>query len=86
MDAACNALGARASSRDRLHCRRAAASARGRGAHARTDHPTRDDRGWLNRTLARWDHEHDAPILSYEPVGLLDLPPGDRADGDQQSA
>jgi len=52
-----------------------------RGAHARTDHPTRDDGAWLNRTLARWSHEGDAPVLTYEPVGLLDLPPGDRGYG-----
>lgn len=52
-----------------------------RGAHCRTDHPARDDGRWLNRTLARWSAEHDAPILDYEPVGLLDLPPGDRGYG-----
>ena len=52
-----------------------------RGAHARTDHPTRDDAHWLNRTLARWDSDSDAPQLTYEPVGLLDLPPGDRGYG-----
>ncbi len=52
-----------------------------RGAHHRTDHPQRDDRDWLNRTLARWSHEKAAPIFDYEPVGLLDLPPGDRGYG-----
>lgn len=52
-----------------------------RGAHSRTDHPTRDDHLWLNRTLARWSSETDAPVLDYEPVGLIDLPPGDRGYG-----
>ena len=52
-----------------------------RGAHSRTDHPTRDDGRWLNRTLARWSQDSDAATLRYEPVGLLDLPPGDRGYG-----
>jgi fumarate reductase flavoprotein subunit len=52
-----------------------------RGAHCRTDHPTRDDARWLNRTLARWPQGAHGPTLSYEPVGLLDLPPGDRGYG-----
>ena len=53
-----------------------------RGAHYRTDHPLRDDARWLNRTLARWPEGADEPVLRYEPVGLLDLPPGDRGYGD----
>ena len=52
-----------------------------RGAHYRTDHPQRDDAHWLNRTLARWPEGAEAPSLDYEPVGLLDLPPGDRGYG-----
>jgi fumarate reductase flavoprotein subunit len=52
-----------------------------RGAHFRTDHPARDDDRWLNRTLARWSHDEGRSHLSYEPVGLLDLPPGDRGYG-----
>jgi fumarate reductase flavoprotein subunit len=52
-----------------------------RGAHSRTDCPTRDDSRWLNRTLARWSSEENAAELRYEPVGLLDLPPGDRGYG-----
>lgn len=52
-----------------------------RGAHHRVDHEARDDARWLNRTLAHWSHEKRAPVLSYEPVGLLDLPPGDRGYG-----
>ncbi len=52
-----------------------------RGAHYRTDHPARDDDRWLNRTLAHWSHDEGAARLSYEPVGLIDLPPGDRGYG-----
>jgi fumarate reductase flavoprotein subunit len=52
-----------------------------RGAHTRVDHPARDDARWLNRTLARWPAGRAEPVLSYEPVGLLDLPPGDRGYG-----
>lgn len=52
-----------------------------RGAHTRIDHPARDDARWLNRTLARWSTGAADPVLSYEPVGLLDLPPGDRGYG-----
>ena len=52
-----------------------------RGAHARTDFPKRDDARWLNRTLAHWPEGASEPELSYEPVGLLDLPPGDRGYG-----
>jgi fumarate reductase flavoprotein subunit len=52
-----------------------------RGAHFRSDHPLRDDAKWLNRTLARWPESSDAPEISYEPVGVLDLPPGHRGYG-----
>jgi fumarate reductase flavoprotein subunit len=52
-----------------------------RGAHCRTDYPQRNDAEWLNRTLAHWQPGADAPELSYEPVGLLDLPPGHRGYG-----
>jgi fumarate reductase flavoprotein subunit len=52
-----------------------------RGAHYRTDYPQRDDAEWLNRTLAHWQPGADSPELSYEPVGLLDLPPGHRGYG-----
>ena len=52
-----------------------------RGAHCRIDHPERDDARWLSRTLARWPDGASEPVLSYEPVGLLDLPPGDRGYG-----
>ncbi len=52
-----------------------------RGAHTREDYPDRDDANWLNRTLARWPEGADEPVLSYEPVGILDLPPGERGYG-----
>ena len=52
-----------------------------RGAHFRTDFPLRDDAEWLNRTLVRWPEDADKPEFSYEPVGLIDLPPGHRGYG-----
>ncbi len=52
-----------------------------RGAHYRSDHPDRNDADWLSRTLVRWPEGGDAPAFSYEPVGLLDLPPGHRGYG-----
>jgi len=55
-----------------------------RGAHFRTDFPLRNDREWLSRTLARWQPDAGAPTLSYEPVGLLDLPPGHRGYGSDE--
>lgn len=55
-----------------------------RGAHTREDYPARDDKNWLNRTLAYWPEGADAPELKYEPVGPLDLPPGDRGYGGGQ--
>jgi fumarate reductase flavoprotein subunit len=56
-----------------------------RGAHARTDYPARDDAHWLSRTLARWPQDAKEPVLSYEPVGLIDLPPGHRGYGKVES-
>ncbi len=53
-----------------------------RGAHSREDYPKRDDAKWLNRTLARWPDHEGEPEFTYEPVGLLDLPPGYRGYGD----
>jgi fumarate reductase flavoprotein subunit len=52
-----------------------------RGAHFRSDYPLRDDAQWLRRTLARWPAGANGPSLDYEPVGLLDLPPGHRGYG-----
>lgn len=53
-----------------------------RGAHSREDYPKRDDDKWLNRTLARWPETDGEPVFTYEPVGLLDFPPGYRGYGD----
>jgi fumarate reductase flavoprotein subunit len=53
-----------------------------RGAHFRTDFPARNDREWLNRTLVRWQPGDAEPALSYEPVGLIDVPPGERGYGE----
>ena len=55
-----------------------------RGAHCRLDHPARDDAQWLNRTLARMPDGAAEPEITYEAVGLIDLPPGDRGYGDTQ--
>ena len=55
-----------------------------RGAHFRTDYPLRNDHEWLNRTLARWQRGASEPSLSYEPVGLIDLPPGHRGYGSDE--
>jgi fumarate reductase flavoprotein subunit len=53
-----------------------------RGCHAREDHDARNDRDWLNRTLATWENGNDLPTLNYEPVSqIMDLPPGDRGYG-----
>jgi fumarate reductase flavoprotein subunit len=55
-----------------------------RGAHCREDYPLRNDRDWLNRTLVRWGEGADAPTFDYEPVGLIDLPPGFRGYGSDE--
>ena len=52
-----------------------------RGAHTREDYPSRDDDKWLVRTLARWPKGADEPKLTYEPVGVIDMPPGSRGYG-----
>ena len=55
-----------------------------RGAHFRTDFPIRNDRDWLNRTLVRWGVDDDEPTFSYEPTGIIDLPPGHRGYGSDE--
>ncbi len=53
-----------------------------RGCHAREDYDARNDKDWLNRTLATWKEGDDLPILNYEPVSkMMELPPGDRGYG-----
>ena len=53
-----------------------------RGAHAREDYPDRDDASWLTRTLATWPTGAGLPRLSYEPVRITELPPGERGYGE----
>lgn len=55
-----------------------------RGAHYREDYPQRNDRDWLNRTLATWPHPQDElPTLRYENLAVqeMELPPGFRGYG-----
>jgi fumarate reductase flavoprotein subunit len=54
-----------------------------RGAHFREDFPARNDRDWLNRTLACWREGDDRPSLDYEMLDIphMELPPGFRGYG-----
>lgn len=53
-----------------------------RGAHSREDYPERNDRDWLNRTLAVWKEGDTLPTLSYEDATpWFEIPPGDRGYG-----
>jgi len=54
-----------------------------RGAHFREDYPTRNDRDWLNRTLACWREGDDLPTVDYDPLDVMqmELPPGFRGYG-----
>jgi fumarate reductase flavoprotein subunit len=54
-----------------------------RGAHFRRDHPQRNDRDWLKRTLCHWEPGADAPTLSYETIDVMqmELIPGWRGYG-----
>lgn len=53
-----------------------------RGAHAREDYPERNDRDWLNRTLALWKEGDSLPTLSYEnTTPWFEIPPGERGYG-----
>ncbi|NNC77349.1 MAG: FAD-binding protein, partial [Woeseiaceae bacterium] len=55
-----------------------------RGAHYRSDYPLRNDADWLCRTLVRWPADETEPKFSYEPVGIIDLPPGHRGYGSDE--
>ncbi len=53
-----------------------------RGSHTRSDHPERNDRDWLVRTLAYWKEGADLPRLEYETASpTMEIPPGDRGYG-----
>ncbi|MFO7985456.1 MAG: fumarate reductase flavoprotein subunit [Desulfatiglandaceae bacterium] len=56
-----------------------------RGCHARLDYEARNDRDWLNRTLATWQAGDELPTLNYEPASKVEaLPPGSRGYGATQ--
>ncbi|MYM61876.1 fumarate reductase flavoprotein subunit [Pseudomaricurvus sp. HS19] len=57
-----------------------------RGAHYREDFPLRNDRDWLNRTLATWQQGAPLPSLSYEQLDVrnMELPPGWRGYGSEE--
>lgn len=55
-----------------------------RGAHSRQDYPLRDDKNWLNRTLATWTKDQDnLPTLDYEALDIskMEMAPGWRGYG-----
>jgi len=53
-----------------------------RGCHSRDDYEARNDRDWLNRTLATWKTGDDLPTLDYEPASkTMEIPPGERGYG-----
>jgi fumarate reductase flavoprotein subunit len=56
-----------------------------RGSHYRVDYPRRDDANWLKRTLATWKQGADLPTISYEPVEITEIPPGERGYGEAQA-
>ncbi|MDX1696376.1 MAG: fumarate reductase flavoprotein subunit, partial [Ketobacteraceae bacterium] len=57
-----------------------------RGAHFREDFHLRNDRDWLNRTLATWKDGEPLPQLSYEALDVMsmELPPGWRGYGSKE--
>ena len=57
-----------------------------RGSHYREDYPERDDVNWLKRTLATWPRGLALPVLTYEPVRITELPPGERGYGESRIA
>jgi fumarate reductase flavoprotein subunit len=57
-----------------------------RGSHYREDYPERDDANWLKRTLATWPQGVEGPALTYEPVRITEMPPGERGYGESRVA
>jgi succinate dehydrogenase / fumarate reductase flavoprotein subunit len=53
-----------------LHC--AANRTESRGAHAREDHPERDDANWLKHSIA-WLKDDGKPTIGYRPVHLYTM-------------
>ena len=50
-----------------------------RGAHARPyDYPTRDDDNFMKHSISRWNHEKNAPELSYQDVRVTKWEPMER--------
>jgi succinate dehydrogenase/fumarate reductase flavoprotein subunit len=50
-----------------------------RGAHARPyDYPTRDDENFMKHSISRWNHEANAPELSYKDVRVTKWEPMER--------
>jgi len=47
-----------------------------RGAHSRTDYPSRNDQNWLKHTLAYYTPE--GPRLEYAPVTITKYTPTER--------
>ena len=53
-----------------------------RGSHTREDFPERNDKDWLNRTLAYWPEGATLPDLKYEDTTpCFEIPPGERGYG-----
>lgn len=46
-----------------------------RGSHYKEGFPKRDDENWLKTTIAQYDSEKRAPVISYEPIDTRHLKP-----------